>query len=113
MHWFKDQEKFLKDTYKLLAHEGEALFVSACKGPYFQIYNKLAKTEKWGKYMTDIKEIQTPTYHSWPNVIETYTNMARKAGFEVVSCELLHRKHEYLPYVTWRSVNPFLSRIKA
>ena len=29
-----------------------------------------------------------------------------------MSCKIIHSKHEYQPYVIWRSVNPFLSRIE-
>ena len=62
-------------------------------------------------YMKDVENMR-PSYYDWPNVIEKYTKMAQEIGFHVVSCELCQKDHEYIPYLVWRSVNPYLARIR-
>ena len=43
---------------------------------------------------------------------KTYQEMAKEVGFQVMSCEISVKTHKYIPYLFWRSVNPFLPRIK-
>ena len=45
-------------------------------------------------------------------LVEKNSDMAKNAGLEVVSFEIRTREHEYIPYLFWRSVNPYLQRIK-
>ena len=61
--------------------------------------------------MKDVGEMR-PSYYNWPNVTEKYTKMAQEIGFHVESCELCQKEHEYIPYLVWRSVNPYLARIR-
>ena len=67
----------LKNTNQLLSTGGDALFAAVCDSPYFNIYNKISKREKWGKYMNDVENL-LPKFASWPNVTETY---AKKVDF--------------------------------
>ena len=101
----------LKNTMQLLSSGGEAFFICSYDSPYFYIYNKLSKNEKWGKYMKDVKNM-TPEYVFWENVTEMYKEKAMEAGLQTVSCEVITKQHEYIPYLFWRSVNPYLPRIK-
>ena len=96
----QDQEMVLKNTQQLLSHGGEALFVTVYDSPYFYIYKKLSKTEKWGKYMKDVKNMW-PVYFFWQNIEETYREMAMETGMQVVSCEMIIKQHEYVPYLFW------------
>ena len=100
----------LKNTQQLLSDDGEALFVSVYDSPYFYIYNEISKSQKWGNYMKDVKNMW-PVYFFWPNLAETYKSKANNVGLQVVSCEIRTMQHEYIPYLFWRSVNPYLQRI--
>ena len=101
---------FLNNTNQLLSNGGEAFFVAVYDSPYLHIYKDISKNEKWSKYMHDVKNIY-PAYFYWPNITKTYTQMANEARLQVVSCQLEIKNHVYIPYVFWKSVNPYLPRI--
>ena len=71
LHWVKDQDMVLKNTNQLLSNGGEALFAAVYDSPYFNIYDKISKEEKWGKYMHDVENL-LPKFATWPNVAGTY-----------------------------------------
>ena len=66
----------LKNTNQLLSNGGEALFAAVYDSPYFNIYDKISKKEKWGKYMHDVENL-IPKFATWPNVTDTYAKKVR------------------------------------
>lgn len=111
LHWVKDHDMVLKNTNQLLSNGGEALFAAVYDSPYFNIYVKISKKEKWGKYMHGIENLLPIKFSKWPNVTDTYARKAKEAGLEVESCQISIKEHEYIPYLCWRAVNPYLTRI--
>ena len=81
----------LKNTNQLLSNGGEALFAAVYDSPYFYIYNKISKEEKWGKYMHDVENLK-PKFATWPNVTDTY---AKKV--DLVKNELCTTEFHILP----------------
>ena len=94
----------LKNTNQLLSNGGEALFAAVYDSPYFYIYNKISKEEKWGKYMHDVENLK-PKFSTWPNVTDTY---AKKV--DLVKNEL-QQSSIYSPY--WTTSHNLLAKRKS
>ena len=86
----------LKNTNQLLSKGGEALFAAVYDSPYFNIYDKISKKEKWGKYMHDVENL-IPKFATWPNVTDTY---AKKVVSKKMSCKQRSKLCIYYSFVT-------------
>ena len=100
----------LKNTNQLLSNGGEALFAAVYDSPYFNIYDKISKKEKWRKYMHDVENL-LPKFASWPNVTDTYAKKVELS--KKLCCEQSSKCCIYSPYMaTSHNLSTYLGKKK-
>lgn len=56
LHWVQDQLLAMKNIYSLLKENGNCLLAFIGNMPIFDIYEDMAQSEKWKKFMFDVSE---------------------------------------------------------
>lgn len=94
LHWVENQKQALKNIYNLLNPNGDCLLIIAGRIDTYDTYPKLAKMEKWSKYMQDYKKHISP-YHYVDNLKEEHIKFLQFGGFTNYKVDILEgRSHK-------------------
>lgn len=78
----------------MLKPDGEILLTFLAKNPIYDIYEEMAKMEKWAKYKKDYKKYLSP-YHNSPDPEDEVRTILNKVGFHVKVCRSDRRCYTY------------------
>lgn len=70
------------------------LLTFLASNPIFTIYERMARSNKWGSYMKDVKRYISP-YHRSLDPVREFEKHLEEAGFEKHVCEILDRKFTF------------------
>ncbi|KAK9885660.1 hypothetical protein WA026_012423 [Henosepilachna vigintioctopunctata] len=114
LHWVLNQRRAFENIYDMLRPDGYVLFTFLAKNPIFDIYEEMAKMEKWRSYMKDYEKYISP-YHFSSEPTEELNDLLIKLGFHVKICEMTKRSYTFPNLKTLhecvKAVNPFLKNI--
>lgn len=97
--WITNLKLCFENFYKLLRPGGDMLLLFPPNKRF--AYEKLAEHSKWGKYMTDLKQIISP-YHYWDDAPQQFQNLLNECGF--TQCQInVYDKHYNQSYEAMKS----------
>lgn len=133
LHWVNDLQEVFTNIRKLLKPGGDCLLMFLTSANVFTVYDDMAKSEKWSKYMQDVNLYITPHQYGgdpvgdFQQILQTIgftcsSVEAVEASYDCESSEefrgililinfqdLQHNRFYYADL--YRSVNPFIKRV--
>nr|ARE68679.1 juvenile hormone acid O-methyltransferase [Epicauta chinensis] len=114
LHWVADQKKAFENIYNMLKPGGDMMLAFLGIYPLFAIYEILAKTSKWSKYMYDFDKFISPYHHSRRPDVEMEHLLTRQ-GFISLECQAIPSLFTFETLISFiqliKAVNPFISRL--
>lgn len=84
----------MNNIYKMLKPGGDMLLAFLASSPIFSIYETMARTKRWSKYMQNVEGYITPFQHS-KNPREEYEQIMAQIGFKSIFCRVEDREFTY------------------
>ncbi|XP_015910904.1 juvenile hormone acid O-methyltransferase [Parasteatoda tepidariorum] len=114
LHWIKDIEKALSNIEYLMRKGGECLLVFVAQCPVFEMYEIMAKDDKWKTYMEDVNNFIPKTQNTAQPAF-LFSQMLENAGITTINCATMNRSFAFPSTNMLQdcvvAVNPFIKRI--
>lgn len=94
LHWVQNQEKAVQNVYKLCKPNGDALIVFLAQNPIFEIYQQMASSKRWSKYMTDVERFISP-YQNSDDPAEDFGRLLVDSGFREYRVEVREKMYMF------------------
>ncbi|XP_073943206.1 juvenile hormone acid O-methyltransferase-like isoform X1 [Choristoneura fumiferana] len=93
-HWAQRQVTAFTNVYNMLAEGGNCLLLFLGRSRYFELFEELSRTPKWGAALKDIREFLTPYYDSQDPAGEVRT-MMEQIGFKDIDVKADYRTYRH------------------
>ncbi|XP_044254916.1 juvenile hormone acid O-methyltransferase-like [Tribolium madens] len=114
LHWVVEQRQAMKNMFDMLKPGGEMLLTFLASNPIYDIYEGMAKSNKWGPYMNNLKKYISPYHHSDDPETEL-ENLLKKEGFITHLCRVENRLYTFPNFSVLSksvsAVNPFIKTL--
>ncbi|RZC33710.1 uncharacterized protein BDFB_004499 [Asbolus verrucosus] len=114
LHWVVEQRQALKNMFDMLKPGGDMLLTFLARNPIYDIYENMAKSNKWAPYMNNIKKYISP-YHHLDNPENELENFLKKEGFISHLCRVEERSYTFPSFSVLSksvsAVNPFIKKL--
>lgn len=94
LHWVQQQEKAIQNLYKLCKPDGDVLVIFLAQNPIFEIYQQMANTKRWSKYMTDVERFISP-YQNSNAPAEDFSRLLLESGFREFQVEVREKVYMF------------------
>lgn len=84
----------MKNIFDMLKPGGEMLLAFLASNPIYDIYEGMAKSNKWEPYMNNLKKYISPYHHSEDPETEL-ENLLKKEGFITHLCRVESRSYTF------------------
>lgn len=84
----------MKNMFEMLKPGGEILLTFLANNPIYDIYETMAKSNKWAQYMTNVNKYISP-YHHFEEPETELENILKKEGFIVHLCRAEKRAYTF------------------
>ncbi|KAJ3657568.1 hypothetical protein Zmor_009358 [Zophobas morio] len=114
LHWVVEQRQAMKNMFDMLKPGGEILVTFLASNPIYDVYERMAKSNKWCSYMTNLKRYISPYHHS-ENPETELEDILKKEGFLIRVCRMEDRTYTFPSFSVMaksaEAVNPFIKKI--
>lgn len=94
LHWVQNQKEAVQNMYKLYKPGGDLLLLVLAHHPTFEIYRKMAKSERWAKYMADVEYFVTP-YEDSEQPGKDFDRLLVESGFRTHKVETREKEYTF------------------
>ncbi|XP_063708340.1 juvenile hormone acid O-methyltransferase [Culicoides brevitarsis] len=116
LHWCQNQRQAFHNISRLLKPGGDCLITLLVQSPIYEVYERMAQSSKWQKYMMDVDSYISPYQHS-EDPIGEINDYLDENGFcennrivEIKERLYIYPDTEILKRAV-KSVNPFIKRL--
>lgn len=94
LHWIQHQTKAIQNLYKLCKPNGDVLVIFLAQNPIYEIYQQMAKNQRWSKYMTDVERFISP-YQNSDEPADDFSRLLVESGFREYQVEVREKLYVF------------------
>lgn len=94
LHWVQNQKKAIQNIFNLLRPEGDCLLVFLANNPIFDVYKRMAESNKWSQYMADVHRFISPYQYSSDPAAD-FGALLYSVGFTEYSVEVRDKMYTF------------------